>query len=123
MPSDHRIQPRRRLALLFLLVTLIPVFALGWLALELVQKDQRLEDQQIQKRVDNAADRIVAASHQRLSELEQHLRDLANGRVAPNHTVAITVEGDRYDRAAASARLLARPSELRGAAARNVRRR
>lgn len=87
----------RRLPLLFLAVTLIPVLALGWLTTQLVEKDRRLEKQQVQERVEHAADRIVAASHQRLSELESELRRLATGENdgPADHTVLAIAEEDR----------------------------
>src|SRR6476660_9194103 len=95
----------RRLPLLFLAVTLIPVLALGWLTTQLVEKDRRLEKQQVQERVEHAADRIVAASHQRLSELESHLRRLAitEKDAPPDRTVLAIAEEDRVTVAPAGA--------------------
>ena len=87
----------RRLPLLFLAVMLIPVLALGWLTVQLLERDRRLETQHAQERAERAADRIVAASHQRLSELESGLRRIVTGDVAaaPAGTVLAVAEGDR----------------------------
>src|SRR5262245_15958707 len=87
---------RWRLPLLFLAVTAIPAVALGWLTIQLVEKDRRLETQQVQERVERAADRIVAASHQKLAELEHQLQHLtaAPGSLS-SHLLLATVEGDR----------------------------
>jgi signal transduction histidine kinase len=95
----------RRLPLLFLAVTLIPVLALGWLTSQLLEKDSQLEAQRAQERVEHAADRIVAASHQRLSDLESQLAQFATSGtdVPPAHTVLAIAEGDRVTVAPAGA--------------------
>jgi peptidoglycan/LPS O-acetylase OafA/YrhL len=105
MRFERWFQAPRRLPLLFLAVTLIPVLALGWLTSQLVEKDRRLEKQQGQERVEHAADRIVAASHQRLAELESQLRRLAITEKAtpPDDTVLAIAEGDRVTVAPACA--------------------
>lgn len=105
MPFERWFQAPRRLPLLFLAVMLIPVLALGWLTSQLLEKDRKLETQQVQERVEHVADRIVAASHQRLSELESRLRRLANGEedAPPGGTVLAIAEGDHVTVAPAGA--------------------
>ena len=90
-------QARRKFVLLFLAVTLIPALGLVWLTIELVEKDRRLEKQHAQERVDRLADKVVAASHQRLSDLERDLHRLAAGDQdkPPDYTVLLVAEGDR----------------------------
>lgn len=84
MPLRHWLEAPRRLSLLFLAVTLIPVLALGWLTSQLLEKDRQLEAQRGQERVEHAADRIIAASHQRLLDLESRLaQPVISGKDAP----------------------------------------
>lgn len=105
MPLDRWYQPPRKLVLLFLAVTLIPALALVWLTIELAEKDRSLEKQYAQERVGRLADKIVAASHQRLSELESELHRLATAdkNAPPDHTVLVIAEGDRVAAAPAGA--------------------
>lgn len=95
----------RRLPLLLLAVTLIPVLGLGWLTSQLLEKDRQLEAQRAQERVEHSADRIIAASHQRLSDLESQLAQFATSGtdVPPAHTVLAIAEGDRVTVAPAGA--------------------
>src|SRR5262245_58279167 len=97
MLPDRWTRAPRRLPLLFVAVMLVPVVALGWLTVQLLERDRRLETQQVQARAERAADRIVAASHQRLAELESALRVIAAGQdtVPPGQTVLAIAEGDR----------------------------
>ena len=106
-----------RLPLLFALLTLVPAAALGWLTFELVRTDRELERKRLRERaetaVQQAADRIVAASHQRLTDLERllnpakaglhnpadHLRQGSGGREAglyelPADVVRVDVDED-----------------------------
>ena len=64
-PSATRLPVR--LLLLFGLLTVVPAIALAWLTLDLVRKDRELDAERLREQ---AADRIVAASHQRLADLE-----------------------------------------------------
>src|SRR5687767_8488275 len=84
---------RRRLPAMFLLVTLVPILALIWLTKELIAKEEK---QRHAERVDHAADRIVAASHQALAELESSLRQLqdADGDDVPDHTLFTVLGAD-----------------------------
>ena len=97
MPVERWYQARRKFVLLFLAVTLIPALGLVWLTIELVEKDRRLERQHAQERVGRLADKVVAASHQRLSNLERELHRLAAGDQGgpPDYTVLLVAEGDR----------------------------
>ena len=97
MPSARSSLAPRRLPLLFLAVMLIPVVALAWLTSQLLERDGRLQDQQVQQRVERAADQVVAALHQRLSELEGTLRRITAGERTspPAHTVVAVATGGR----------------------------
>ena len=105
MPLERWYQASRKLLLLFLAVTLIPAVGLVWLTIELVEKDRSLEKQHAQERVERLADKIVAASHQRLYDLEGQLHRLATagGKPPPDHTVLLIAEGDRVTAAPAGA--------------------
>jgi two-component system phosphate regulon sensor histidine kinase PhoR len=89
--------PTSRLPVLFAAALCIPVAALAWLASELVERDRRLERQQVQDRLERAADRIVASSHQRLVDLEEAVEALHAGRLTtpPAHTVLVVAEAGR----------------------------
>jgi len=97
MSAERWFRTPRRLPPLFLVVTLVPIVALGWLTWQLLDRERRLETQQAQERVEHAADRIVAASHQRLADLENELQRLAvaGSGTPPDGTVRIVAEGDR----------------------------
>jgi len=97
MPFNRWYEAPRRLALLFLAVTLIPAVALVWLTIELVEKDRDLEKQHAQERLERVADKIVAASHQRLFELESRLRLIltAEGNAPPDGTVLLIAGGEQ----------------------------
>jgi signal transduction histidine kinase len=85
-----------RLPLLFALLTLVPAVALGWLTLELVRTDGELEKERLRERAqaaaERAADRIVAASRQPLTDLER--LDPASGILPPDVT-RVDVDGDQ----------------------------
>jgi signal transduction histidine kinase len=85
-----------RLPLLFALLTLVPALALGWLTFELLQTDRELERERLRERAQAAAeqgaDRIVAASHQRLTDLERLVA--ASGTLPPD-VIRVTVDGDK----------------------------
>jgi signal transduction histidine kinase len=85
-----------RLPLLFALLTLVPAVALGWLTFELVRTDRELEQERLRERADTAAeraaDRIVAASHQRLTDLERLVG--ASGALPPD-VIRVDVDGDK----------------------------
>jgi len=66
-------RPPRHLLLLFLAVTLVPATGLVWMGWRLFQQDRALAVQRIQERRERAADLIVTALQQRISEAEQHL--------------------------------------------------
>jgi signal transduction histidine kinase len=105
MPLERRYQAPRKLVLLFLAVTLIPAVGLVWLTIELVEKDRSLEKQHAQERVERLADKIVASSHQRLSDLESQLHRIVTAQQSapPDHTVLLIAEGDRVTVAPAGA--------------------
>jgi signal transduction histidine kinase len=85
-----------RLPLLFTLLTLVPALALGWLTFELVRTDRALERERLRESAkaaaERAADRIVAASHQRLTDLE---RLVATSGTLPANVIRVDVDGDK----------------------------
>ena len=80
-----------RLPLLFGALTVIPALALAWLTLDLLEKDRQLEGERLREQTESAADRIVAASHQRLGDLERLLID-RRATELPRDVVRVTVE-------------------------------
>jgi signal transduction histidine kinase len=66
-------RPPRHLLLLFLAVTLVPATGLVWMGWRLFQQDRALAVQRIQERRERAADLIVTALQQCLTEAEQRL--------------------------------------------------
>jgi len=80
----------RRVLILFLVVTLIPVASLAWLSWRLFEQDRELERQRLQDRLDRAAELVVAALQRRLSDTTEKVaapqaasqRDLPEGAVA-----------------------------------------
>jgi hypothetical protein len=58
----------RRVLILFLTVTLIPVAALVWLSSSLLQQDRELEVQRLRDRLDRAAELVVSNLARRLAE-------------------------------------------------------
>src|SRR5205085_7124195 len=63
----------RGLVALILAITVVPLVTLLWLGWRLVQQDRALERQQIQQRVERAADLIVAVLGRAVSASEQRL--------------------------------------------------
>lgn len=78
MPIHHRFRHSRHLAVLFMIAAVIPVAVLSWLGLRLLQQDRDLEDQQIQQRLEDAADRITAELEAHLTRIEASLPVMAN---------------------------------------------
>ncbi len=66
-------RPSRHLVVLIAGVTVVPLLILVWLGWRLFEQDAALEHQQIQQRVERAADLIVGALRQKLSLVEQQL--------------------------------------------------
>lgn len=77
MKLDRWFQPPRHLLLIFLLISLGPAAALGWLSWRLLEQDRALEAQRIQERLENAADMASAYLHQAQAEVEETLAHLA----------------------------------------------
>ena len=69
-------QPPRHLLGLFLGITLVLAVALAWLSSRLFEQDRQLERQQIQERLDHAAELIAANLLRELSRTQQQLADL-----------------------------------------------
>src|SRR5687768_17102532 len=73
MLSKRRARPPLMLVALITGVTVVPLLILVWLGYRLLEQDVALEQQQIQQRVERAADLVVAALGQELSLVEQQL--------------------------------------------------
>ncbi len=69
-------------------ITLVPLATLLWLGWRLLEQDRVLEQQQIEQRVERAADLITAALHRVISTTEQRLD--AGARDWPPGAVAVT---------------------------------
>lgn len=79
----------RRLVALIVGVTVVPLATLLWLGWRLAEQDRVLEHQQVQQRVERAADLIVAALQRAIGILEDRLRD---GNAAwPHGAVAVVL--------------------------------
>lgn len=78
MPIYHWFRQSRHLAVLFMIAAVIPVAVLSWLGLRLLQQDRDLEDQQIQQRLEDAADRITAELETHLTRIEASLPIMAS---------------------------------------------
>jgi signal transduction histidine kinase len=76
MKLDHWFRPPRHLLLMFLLVSLGPAAALGWLSWRLLEQDRALEAQRIQELIENAADMASAYLRQGQTEVEEKLARL-----------------------------------------------
>jgi len=81
-------QPPRHLLGLFLGITLVLTVALAWLSNRLFEQDRQLERQQIQQRLDHAADLIGARLLRELSNGQERLADLLVLSDAPLATQA-----------------------------------
>lgn len=66
-------RPARNLVALIAGVTVVPLVILVWLGWRLLEQDVTLEQQQIQQRVERAADLVVVALRQKLSLVEEQL--------------------------------------------------
>ena len=87
MVSSRAGRPSRRLIALIAAITIAPLLILVWLGWRLLEQDVALEQQQIQQRVERAADLVVAALSQRLSQVKQQLD--ADGSRSPDGVVVI----------------------------------
>jgi hypothetical protein len=73
---------RRTIPVLLASATLIPIVALGWLGLRVLDQDHALEGQRRRERLDLAAGRLALAIERRLQELEERLA--RGGRHSPH---------------------------------------
>jgi signal transduction histidine kinase/tetratricopeptide (TPR) repeat protein len=80
------LSPSRRLLALFFAVTLAPAAGLVWLGWRLLEQDRQLEAQRAMERREYAADRIVAALRQEVSDTLRLLSD-------PGRLPELTAEG------------------------------
>src|SRR5260221_14007940 len=91
--------PPRQLLVVFA-ITLLPAVAGGWLTWRLIEQDRSLARQRNLEGLESIADRIVAVSQQRLSELESRVSALSaesKGGHAPEHTVLVTAQRDSIE--------------------------
>lgn len=81
-----RARLERRLVALIVAITVVPLALLVWLGWRLIQQDRLLEQQQIQQRVEHAADLLVAALQRAIADADRylgpHLDPLPDGAVA-----------------------------------------
>lgn len=76
-------------------MTVVPLATLLWLGWRLVEQDRLLEGQQVQQRVERAADLVVAALQRALSSSEQRLA--AGSEQWADGAVAVTFHDGRLD--------------------------
>jgi signal transduction histidine kinase len=77
MPSRDGAGSPRQLLALFLGTTLVLLTALGWLGWQSLQQDRSIEAQQVNERVNTAADLIAAQIRQNLIDIEAELGRLS----------------------------------------------
>jgi signal transduction histidine kinase len=93
MKPDRWFRPPRHLLPMFLLISLGPAAALGWLSWRLLEQDRALAAQRIQERIENAADMASAYLRQGQAEVEENLARLAALPLA-DLPAAATLEAD-----------------------------
>jgi signal transduction histidine kinase len=93
--SRMAVRPPRVVVLLVAAVTVVPLLALLWLGWRLVEQDRALQRQQVQQRVERAADLIAASLKQTVTGLEARLT--AGDGSWPEGSVVLTVRDDRLD--------------------------
>jgi signal transduction histidine kinase len=88
MFSSGRLRSPRSLIALIFATTVVPLAVLLWLGWRLLEQDRMLEGQQVQERVERAADLIIGALQRALASSEQRLaagsEDWPEGAVAVN---------------------------------------
>jgi signal transduction histidine kinase len=110
MTRSGWIQSPRRLLVLFLGTGVLLVCSLLWLAWQLARQDKELAGQRLQEQRENAADWSVAVLSRALSDVEEHLVDLAAAPAAgvdqgaarfaaalPDDAVLVVLRGARFD--------------------------
>ncbi len=88
MFSKGPARPPRSLVALIIAVTVVPLVTLLWLGWRLLDQDRVLERQQIQQRVERAADLVVAALQRTIAVSEQRLA--AGSEQWPDGAVVVT---------------------------------
>ncbi len=78
----------RNLVALVIGVMMVPLLALPWLGWRLLEQDRALESQQVQQRVERAADVVVAALQRAIAAYEQRLT--GDGAAWPEGAIAVT---------------------------------
>src|SRR5687767_12357233 len=92
MLAKDRARPPLTLVTLIAGVTVVPLLILVWLGWRLLEQDVALEQQQIQQRVERAADLVVAALRQKLSLVEQQLE--SGGSRWPDGVLVVDFRND-----------------------------
>ncbi len=88
-------RPLRSLVALVIGVLVVPLLALPWLGWRLLEQDRALESQQVQQRVERAADLVVAALQRAIAASEQRL---TGDRAAwPDGSIAVTFGESRVE--------------------------
>lgn len=94
MMSKRAARPSRSLIGLIVAVTVVPLATLLWLGWRLLEQDRLLEAQQIQQRIERAADLVVSALQRAIAASERSLAGGGPGssgsHVWPDGAVAIT---------------------------------
>ena len=88
-------RPLRNLVALVVGVMVVPLLALPWLGWRLLEQDRALEGQQVQQRVERAADLVVAALQRAITASEQRLT--GDGAAWPDGAIAVTFDEARID--------------------------
>lgn len=88
-------RPLRSLVALVIGVLVVPLLALPWLGWRLLEQDRALESQQVQQRVERAADLVVAALQRALAASERRLT--GDAATWPDGAIAVTIDDARVE--------------------------
>src|SRR5436190_20276953 len=83
MKTRKRVRTPIQLLLLFVLLSAIPLVALGWLGWRLLEQDRALETQRLHERLDNSSSLVARELDRGLAAWEDLLSTATQGNSAP----------------------------------------
>lgn len=93
---ETRLASPRKLLALFVVLSGIPLIALGWLGWRVLEQDRDLDAQRFRDRLENAAGVVTRELERELTAWETLAQHAADGRSAdpPTHATLIIFDGD-----------------------------
>src|SRR5437763_948259 len=82
MKTHKRVRTPIQLLMLFVLLSAVPVVALGWLGWSLLEQDRALETQRLRERLDNSSSLVARELERGLAAWEELLSTAAQGHSA-----------------------------------------